>query len=186
MPNRESNQRDHELAVMTLFMGWLGQHHGITYKLISRPDPPDGIFETSPVNSSVSSEQTVWVEVADIYRSGDEAHEERSFANPSEQRFFHSGPIYDPDAGTATALLQVLLKKLSNESYHSVFQTIGPGLLLCCERDPLFDGSTLQEIKTTLADNVEVLNKADKEFFKAVYLYERPNSFHPLLSSSGP
>lgn len=188
MPSRESIQRDHELVVMNLFTEWLGTKQGRTYKLVGGPDPPDGIFEISPVGSFASPERTVWVEVADIYRSADEAHEERSSANPGERRFHHRGPIHDPDGGTSTALLQVLLKKLSNESYRSAFQTIGSGLLLCCERDPLFDSSTLQEIQRTLADNVEALKRADKEFFKAVYLYERPNfggphSFHLLLSS---
>ena len=47
MNPRKTIQEAHELAVMTLFTQWLGSHEGISYELVSRPDPPDGIYRSA-------------------------------------------------------------------------------------------------------------------------------------------
>lgn len=173
MSDREEVQRKHELAVMNLFVDWLGRQEGVQYELIEQPDPPDGIYR--------SSNGTIWIEVADTYRSADEAHEERSRATAGERPFVHTEhPIPEPDERMATAMVNNIAKKISKESYRPVLNKYGRGILICCERDPLFDESTIQRIVSKLREQTPVLDKADKGFFKELYLYARARDFMKL------
>ena len=178
MNPRKTIQEAHELAVMTLFTQWLGSHEGIKYELVSRPDPPDGIYR--------SAVKELWLEVVDVYRSADEGHEERSHATPGEEPFIHrEHPIEAPDERTASVLLDVMKKKISKETYRQVSIQYGQGYLICCERDPLFDESTLDEITERVDVEMDELRDWSKGFFKEVYLYQRPfngkpGAFHKL------
>ena len=174
MNGRKDIQRQQELDVMTLFVQWLGQQEQVTYTLVERPDPPDGIYTTPS--------RTIWLEVVGIYRSGDEAHEDWSLVTPSEKRFQHpEHPIMSPDERTADALVTVLVKKISSKSYRSAFEKYGRGILICCERDPLLGKSTLEEIHSRLQDEVKNFDEVDKGFFKDAYLYDRVRGFLKLL-----
>lgn len=164
MSDRQQIQRNHELVVMKRFVEQLGSSEGVHYELVMRPDPPDGIFK--------SADKTIWLEVADVYRSADEAHEERSRVTSGESGFVHrESPIAEPDERLAIAMLDLIENKISKESYRSVFLKYGPGILICCERDPLFDESTVRRIDSRLKEKIPVLEKADKGFFKEVYVY---------------
>lgn len=164
MGDRQKIQREHELAIMKRFVEWLGASDGSHYELVERPDPPDGIFE--------SANKRIWLEVADTYRSADEAHEERSRVAPGEKVIIHrEHPIAEPDMRMAIAILDLIEKKISKESYRPAFLSYGPGILICCERDPLFDESTVRTIDSMLNERIPALEKADKGLFKEVYVY---------------
>lgn len=164
MGDRQQIQRNHELVVMKRFVEQLGASEGVHYELVIRPDPPDGIFK--------SVDKTIWIEVADVYRSADEAHEERSRVTPGESCFVHREHFIDePDERLAIAMLDIIENKISKESYRSVFREYGPGILICCERDPLFDEFTVRRIDSVFKEKIPVLEKADKGFFKEVYVY---------------
>jgi len=177
---RRQIQTGHEDAIIAEFINWTELNGHPRYELVARPDPPDVLLR--------SSSRYMWVELTDVYRSGEEAHEERALVTPSEQHFHHSEhPILSPDARTAEALVRVIKVKISMDSYLAAFEQYGPGVLICCERDPLFDGDTLQRIVETLHDTVNELDAVDRGFFKEVYLYERsgngrPATFHRLLA----
>jgi hypothetical protein len=110
----------------------------------------------------------VWVEHGDIYRSGDEAHEERSLAVSGEKDYFHTEhPIVEPDQRLATAFVETLRDKLQKSSYACVFETYGAGILILTERDPLFAGSTIERIYEEIA-GYEF--SGDLGYFKDVYL----------------
>ena len=176
-------QEDHELAVLKLFTQWLASKGLPQYELVARPNPPDGILRAEP--------QHLWVEIADAYRSDDEAHEERSHVTPGETPFLHrEHPIMSPDARTAEAVLREIKKKMTKESYYSAIEKYGPGVLICCERDPLFDQSTLQEILERIELEAEDLQILNKGVFKEVYLYQSPangraGTFHILCVFPG-
>ena len=178
MNPRKNIQEAHELAVMTLFTQWMGSREGMKYELVSRPDPPDGIYR--------ATRKELWVEVVDVYRSADEGHEERSHVTPGEKRFLHrEHPIIEPDERIASVLLDEIKKKISKETYRQVSIQHGQGYLICCERDPLFDESTLEEIVERVEEEMDELRDLSKGFFKEVYLYQRSfnetaEAFHKL------
>ena len=143
MKDRKRIQDAHEKAVITEFIVWLNGQTGKQYVLGERPDPPDAILH--------SGDETTWVEHADIYRSADEAHEDRSFAIGDEPPFVHrENPICEPDTRIAKCLIQVLEKKLQKSSYRKIYEEKGAGILLLTLRDPLFDDWTIAAIEKAL------------------------------------
>ena len=176
---RHEIQQRHENAILTLFAQHLFSLTGSTYELVEQPDPPDGVLRSQ-------SGQRIWVEVADIYRSVDEAHEERSHVTPGEDRFLHrEHPIISPDERTAVAAISVITNKISKNNYQSISEKYGPGILIVCERDPLFDESTLTEIRDRVRNEIDCLRSVSKGFLRDVYLYQgpangRPGAFHKL------
>lgn len=180
MPNaRREIQQRHEYAILTLFAQHLSSLAGSTYELVEQPDPPDGVLRCQ-------SGQSIWVEVADIYRSADEAHEERSHVTPGEDRFVHrEHPILSPDERTAVAAISVINNKIAKDSYQPISEKYGLGILITCERDPLFDENTLAEIRDRVRNEMTRLRSVSKGFLREVYLYQspangRPGVFHKL------
>ncbi len=176
MNHRRRTQEAHEGAVIDTFIQWLGSRSFPPFEIIARPDPPDAILQ--------AGSDLLWVEVADVYRSADEAHEERSAATPGETRFTHrEHPIINPDDRMADALLRVVVNKLNRSTYRQVYEQYGPGVLICCERDPLFDSSTLEAIRDRFDEQTcSELSTLNGGVFKEIYLYERPTIFHQLCS----
>jgi hypothetical protein len=180
LPNaRREIQQRHEYVILTLFAQHLSSLTGSTYELVDQPDPPDGVLRSQ-------SGQSIWVEVADIYRSVDEAHEERSHVTPGEDRFIHrEHPIVSPDERTAVAAISVINNKIAKDSYQPISEKYGLGILIACERDPLFDENTLTEIRDRVCNEMNRLRSVSKGFLREVYLYQspangRPGAFHKL------
>lgn len=180
MPNaRREIQQRHEYAILTLFAQHLSSLTGSTYELVEQPDPPDGVLRCQ-------LGQSIWVEVADIYRNADEAHEERSHVTPGENRFVHTEhPIVSPDERTAIATINVINKKIAKESYQPISEKYGLGILVACERDPLFDENTLSEIRNRVRNEMARLRSVSKGFLREIYLYQSPangrsGAFHKL------
>ncbi len=162
MTSREQVQEAHEHDVIRQFVTCLNSTTSSHFRVTARPDPPDAVL------CDECCSRWVWVEHADIYRSGDEAHEERSLAVSGERDYFHKEhPIVEPDQRLATAFVEILDDKLQKLSYACAFETYGPGILILTERDALFTGSTIERIQEKLtAHNFS----ADLGCFKHVYL----------------
>jgi hypothetical protein len=160
--SRKEIQRAHEHDVIRQFVTWLNSTTSSHFRVKAKPDPPDAVL------CDQCCSRWVWVEHADIYRSGEEAHEERSLAVPKEKDYFHiEHPIVEPDQRVATAFIETLGDKLQKTSYACAFETYGPGILILTERDPLFTGSTIKCIHEELT---AYDFSADLGCFEHVYL----------------
>ena len=145
MTSRKQVQDAHEDDVIRQFIAWLNSTTSSHFRVAARPDPPNAVL------CDECCSRWVWVEHADIYRSGDEAHEERSLAVAGEKDYFHKEhPIVEPDLRLATHFVEIFGDKLQKSSYACVFETYGPGILVLTERDPLFTGSTFERIQEEL------------------------------------
>jgi hypothetical protein len=162
MKSRKEIQEAHEHDVIRQFITWLNSTTSSHFRVTARPEPPDAVLRDECCS------RWVWVEHADIYRSGDEAHEERSLVVPGERDYLHTEhPIVEPDQTLATAFVETLGAKLQKSSYACVFETYGPGILILTERDPLFTGSTFERIQEELTAHDF---SADLGCFEHVYL----------------
>ncbi len=162
MNNRKLIKSQHELSLINEFIAFISNETGVEYILLERPEPPDALLK--------SENGSIWVEIADIYRSDDEAHEELSHVTPGEENFIHrENPIVEPDKRIADRLFNVLMKKISKSSYRNITSQLGKGILILNERDPLFNDRTLNYIHDLMVD---VQNDLDLEsdYFKEIYL----------------
>lgn len=160
MKPRERIKQTHEDAVIEKFLSWYNSTHETKFKIIDKPEPPDAVAQDEG--------KYIWIEHADIYRSSEEAREERSAVTPGEkpyQRQEHL--ISEPDKRMAIAFVFTLNKKLSNNSYRNWYEKYGPGILILTERDPLFDQSTWDCISEEL-NSCSFEN--DKGYFKKIFL----------------
>ena len=160
MKPREKIKQAHEDAVIDHFLKWYNAKHGTKFEVIEKPEPPDAV--------SQHENNFIWIEHADIYRSSEEAREERSAVTPGETPYERQEhPIDEPDKRTSFAFVSTLNKKLSKNSYSKWYKKYGPGFLILTERDPLFDQSTWDCITKTLkSESFE----NDKGYFNKVYL----------------
>ena len=165
MSNRKDIKNQHESYVITEFVKHLTNTTGKEYRLISRPEPPDAILQCDDL--------MLWVEVADIFRNPDEAHEIYSLVTPDEDKYTHrEHPIMEPDKRLACKLLDVLMKKVSKKSYEETTNLYRRGILILNENDPLFSASTLHEIEDLIKDAKTDLDIQSK-YFNSVYLSYR-------------
>ncbi len=160
MKPREQIQRAHEDAVINSFLAWYNSKNTTNFIVIEKPDPPDAIAK--------DGDKLIWIEHADIYRSYEEAQEERSFVTPGEKPYIRKEhPIFSPDERTAIAFITTLHKKISKVSYEEWHIKYGQGFLILTERDPLFSQSTWDCINEHL-DSTSFINNTG--FFKSVFL----------------
>lgn len=162
MTSRKEIQEAHEHNVIQQFVTWLNSTTSSHLRVITRPNPPDAVLRDECCSL------WVWIEHADIYRSDEEAHEERSLAVPGEKDYFHTEhPIIEPDQRLATAFVKTLHDKLQKSSYASAFETYGRGILILTERDAVFSGSTVERIQEKVGSYDF---SGDRGYFKEVYL----------------
>lgn len=160
MKPREAVKQAHEDAVISEFLDWYNLANKSNFKLIAKPEPPDAIAKYL--------KKEIWIEHADIYRSAEEAREERSAVTPGEKPYNRQEhPIFEPDKRTANALIATLKKKIQKNSYEEWFKKYGGGFLILTERDPPFDQSTWDRINDELK---KASFQNDKGFFESVYL----------------
>ena len=135
MKPREKIQSAHEDAVIEQFLVWYNSKHGTEFKVFEKPEPPDALARDNG--------KVIWIEHADIYRSWEEAREERSAVTPGETPYERQEhPIIKPDKRAAAAFVSTMNSKLSKSSYEKWYNKYGHGILVLTERDPLFDQST--------------------------------------------
>jgi hypothetical protein len=166
---RKPIKSGHESAVIEHFICWLAENGSPTYEVVERPDPPDAILK--------ATQSYIWLEITDCYRSPEEAREEYSRITPGETPFIHTEhPIREPDARTAHSVLLTIAKKFTKDTYGTALKEHGPGILICCERDPLFSDSTLSKTCDLITDHKDELSTMNDGTFREVYLY---HSAHP-------
>ena len=160
MKPRERIKQAHEDAVIDQFLGWYNSKHGTEFCVFEKPEPPDALAQ--------HDDKFMWIEHADIYRSSEEAREERAAVTSGETPYERQEhPICEPDKRTAFAFITTLTKKLSKDSYDKWFEKYGPGILLLTERDLLFNDSTWD----CITEQLKVHNfRNDKGYFETVYL----------------
>ena len=160
MKPREVIKQSHEDAVIEQFLEWYNSKNQTQFEVIQKPEPPDAIAQYG--------DKTIWIEHADIYRSTEEAREERSAVTPGETPYNRQEhPIYEPGKRTAFAFVSTLRKKIRKDSYEKWFNIYGPGILILTERDPLFTQSTWDCITEKLESESF---QTDKGYFETVYL----------------
>ena len=95
-------------------------------------------------------------------------------------RFIHrEHPIVSPDERTAVAAISVIKYKIAKDSYQPISEKYGLGILIACERDPLFDENTLTEIRDRVRNEMNRLRSVSKGFLMEVYLYQSPANGQP-------
>ena len=159
MKPREQIKQMHEDDVIEQFLSWHNSKCKTQFTVIEKPEPPDAIAK--------DGNNYIWIEHADIYRSMEEAKQERSTVTPGEEPYERQEyPIFEPDKRTAVAFEKILLKKLSKKSYSKFAEKYGLGILLLTERDPLFSKSTLN----CIGDRLKSCDFNNKGYFGSVYL----------------
>ncbi len=135
--------------------------------------PPDGLLKRN--------DKHLWLEVVDVYNNHDEAHEERSAVTPSEKRHYHTPkPLISRDMDQR--VFDEAEKKMRKEGYASLRDTYGPGVLICCERDPLFAlPIALEFILEKFRTSSKHLHDLNENVFQEIYLLEQNGTFHKLF-----
>jgi len=132
MVSRKQVKDAHEMAVIQQFVDCLNITTSSHFKVVAKPEPPDAVLFDECCS------RWGWVEHADVYRTGDEAHEEWSAVAPDEAHYVHQeSPICEPDDRFGSALTETLTEKLSKPSYVKAFEAYGPGILVLTERQSI-------------------------------------------------
>jgi hypothetical protein len=160
--SRKPAKRAREEGIINEFRQWLNQEQSTDYQLAACPDPPDAILR--------SSRGTSWIEHADVLRNKNEAHELFSMMNRNESPYKHPGLAIDGYDALPDAFISTLQSKLQKESYDGVKNEYGPGILLLCEMDPLFDEWTLNSITENVETYLQAYPAGGRGNFSHVYL----------------
>ncbi len=178
MGGRKQIQKAYEKAVVQQFAQFRLQSRAENWHIVQdHEDPPDGLLKRN--------DKHLWLEVVDVYHNSDEAHEERSAVTPGEKRYYHTPqPCFsrDPIDFMAQRVFEEVKKKMQKIGYARLKDTYGPGVLICCERDPLFDSSidlefTLEKFRTSGQD----FHDLNEKVFQEIYLFEQNSKFHKLF-----
>lgn len=178
MGGRKQIQKAHEKAVVQQFAQFCLQSPAENWHIVQdHEDPPDGLLKRN--------DKYLWIEVVDVYHNSDEAHEERSAVTPGEKRHYHTpleGFCRDHIDFMAQRVFKEAKKKMQKIGYARLKDTYGPGVLICCERDPLFDSSidlefTLEKFRTS----GQKFRDLNEKVFQEIYLFEQNGKFHKLF-----
>ena len=178
MGGRKQIQEAHEKAAVERFIQFLVRSRDEKWDIVqNHGDPPDGLLKRN--------DKYLWIEIVDVYHNSDEAHEERSAVTPGEKRHYHTprlGFSRGPIDFMAQRVFEEVKKKMRNEKYADLRDNYGPGVLICCERDPLFDSSidlefTLEKFRTSGQE----LHDLNENVFQEIYLLGQNGKFHKLF-----
>ena len=178
MAGRKQIQDAHEKAVEQQFAQFLLHSQDEEWLIVqNHTNPPDGLLKRN--------NKYLWIEIVDVYHNDDEARAERSAVTPSEKRKKHTSRK-DRYRGPIDYMAQMVFKeakkKMGKKNYVKLRDAYGPGVLICCERDPLFDSSidlefTLEKFRT----NGQKLHDRNENKFKEIYLLEKNGTFYKLF-----
>lgn len=160
---REINQK-HESAVIGAALRAHNEKAGATFQVESRPDPPDAIL--------VDGNQRTWMEHTDAFYPGWAEDLTSYAASDKVHRPMRKGPHMDMDNLVADTFAKVVLEKFNNESYKSVVNQFGPGILVVGIESPWLDEETVQAINKKWA---ELGSPNLSSVFRWVYLGFRSN-----------
>jgi hypothetical protein len=138
MKSRAAIQDAHELAVLRDGLAEHNRVHGLSLKVISRPDPPDAILS--------DGSSTTWMELTDAFFSERWAMHVSSYASIKGHKPMARGLYMDMDKQLAVNCCDLLTKKTAKNSYKPLIQQYGPGILVVGLESPWLDGETLDAI----------------------------------------
>jgi len=140
MNRRAHIKKKHEQYLVNCYLNWLKVTTGLEFSIIDDPDPPEAII--------ASENQTIWVEVVDVFYSDDLAKDKYSYATPDEKHQpMGPGPYVSMDQVFAHRFIGGLRKKLTKTSYVPFREKYGPGILLIGIHHPWFDEETVRMMK---------------------------------------
>lgn len=162
---RKGIKDQHERASIEDVLHILNQKHKTNFSVIDRPEPPDAVISDGTIFS--------WIEHADAFRDGDEAHELFSHVTPGERKHpIKNIVMQEPDEKMAMSILRNLENKLGKKSYEPIFRKHGAGILILTEQDPLFSDRTFNRLEQDLEGfHLDIKTSiVDQGYFKSVYL----------------
>ncbi len=164
----------HETAILDEVVDAMNRVYGFCYKVIERPDPPDAIISNGTTTS--------WIELVDVFRTGDEAREQFSFVTPGEIPHLRREKIIEnSDGRIINGILTACYSKATYSSYKPVSERYGPGILIVSEQDPLFTEKALVELRSELDESFGLYSfLKDKHlsgecYMNTIILRYRPN-----------
>ena len=146
-----NNSQRHEAEP---FAEWFSEHTGRQYSVVDGPNPPDFLLQSN-------SDQT-WLEVTAIYLSNKQAE----FLNSPNIQTFSSCNSLDE---TTLRFINQFNRKLSKNSYRSMFEKHGKGILLLTCEDFGFDDVNLPSVQKFLDCPPSYFPADDQGFFGKVY-----------------
>jgi len=169
MNRRTKIKEVHERAVLRDFLDWYNSKHNLKFEIIEEPDPPEAIVK--------SGDRTTWIEVVDVFLSGEYARDEYSYATPGETHIpMDPGPYVNMDEAFANHFVKVIQDKLTKKSYLTFKEQYGPGILVMGMRSPFFDQQTVDMMRPEY--QMEEWSH-DLGCFREIYIMA--SGFEPLL-----
>ena len=164
MNKRTEIKKEHERALINNFLRWCNPE----YEIVGEPDPPEAIVKFG--------NKITWIEVADVFLSGEYARDEYSYATPKETHIpMRPGPYINMDEQLANHFVKVLKDKLTKPSYLPFKSSYGPGILVIGMRSPFFD----QETVDIMREKYQAENWSDDlGCFEKIYIMA--NGYNPL------
>lgn len=136
--SRAEIQDAHELAVLTAGLAEHNRLHGLSLRVISRPDPPDAILSNDLI--------TTWMELTDAFFSEAWARDLSSFTSIKGHEPMAKGVYMDMDKQLAEIFCDLLVKKAKKNSYTPLIHQHGPGILVVGLESPWLDDETITAI----------------------------------------
>ena len=159
---REINSK-HEHAVIDSAIRAHNERTGDNFSVESRPDPPDAIL--------IDGDKRIWIEHTDVFYDSRWAEDLTSYAaTDRDHRPMRKGPHMDMDDRVADNFVEVVLNKFKKDSYKSVVEELGAGILVVGLESPWLDEKTIQAIN---AKWNEIGNPDLSSIFRWIYLGDR-------------
>lgn len=153
-------QSAHEKSVVESFGSYLNEH-GITLKVIKRPDPPDAIVNID--------DEECWIEITDAFQSDELAKSITTYAaDDKPHQPYKSSVICEPDELACVKVREVILNKYHKQSMKNSLNQYGQGILLVGVYTPL---TSPEEIIEQLGDSILAEIASMTKIFKSIYLY---------------
>ena len=139
MKSRAEIQAARELFALEKNLDAHNRLHGLSLKVISRPDPPDAVLSDGSI--------TTWMELTDVFFSDAWARDLSSYASVKGHEPMASGQYLDMDKQLAENFCNQLIKKATKKSYKRLIQQYGPGILVVGLESPWLDNESIDEIE---------------------------------------
>lgn len=166
MADRSLIKKQNERFHIANFLDWFNRTYKSDFKVISEPEPPEAIIQSSVKN-------TRWIEVSNSFWNSAYAHDLTSYATPDENHIpIGQGPFGEMDEEFAKNFTEVVRKKLEKKSYSSVKSEFGKGYLIIPIYNPFFDGETIRLMKKVWSK--ATINNLD--CFRSVRITYRSNN----------
>ena len=133
-PIKKQNERFH----IANFLDWFNKTYKSDFKVISEPEPPEAIIQSSVKNKR-------WIEVSNSFWNSAYAQDLTSYATPGEEHApIGKEPFGEMDEDFAKNFTRVVKNKLEKKSYNAVKNKFGKGYLIIPIYNPFFDEETIK------------------------------------------